>query len=284
MNSVAATVTVVLVLVCLLICPGAAVTIQSVEVPRYVKFGSEFVNFSCEFVHGPLDEQLIIKWFHSDDRSPVLQWIPGIDSLDTSGILAGKVSIPEAKQLSKDFTNSLTSRSAFRVRRPGLELTGNYTCYVTSLANTDQRDEPLTVFVAPHQSKLYYNNERRMMVCHIQGLFPSPKVSLFMVSKRGELEEETEHLKRQDKVNENGTIDIVVMKYFSSAPSDHFECWAFLDVNNMILAKAHYYADQNSILDYDSIQTGSAATVQPGWIVHFTTLFTFYVYCIAFPR
>ncbi|XP_022653349.1 uncharacterized protein LOC111266234 isoform X1 [Varroa jacobsoni] len=230
----------------------SAVTIKDVQVPRYVENASASIDFTCEFVRGEMDENLVLRWVHSGDRSPVFTWIPEQDIFQVFGVFEGHVSVDEARKMSSTKSEDLTSKFGVRLRQPTTVHEGTYKCYVTSVANSDERDQQLIIYVNPRDTKLYYNIERHMMTCRIQGVYPVPKVILYRSSKKGDLIEETKYVKREDKKNEDGTYDIVVRKYIAQPPPERFECWTVLDVNYKVLAKAHYTPGEGSILENDS--------------------------------
>lgn len=253
----------------LVICSVAtsAATIKDVHIPRYVKNDSASIDLLCEFVRGDMDKHLVLKWFHSGDSSPVFQWIPEMDLFEVSGVLTGHVDTANARKMSSTRSEDLTSRFGIRVDRPTTKHEGIYKCYVTSIANTDEREANVVVYVPPRETQLFYNEDRRMMTCRIQRVYPLPMVTLYRSTKKGDLVEETEFVKREDKANEDGTFDIFVRKYMSRAPPERFECWTSLDIDYKVLAKAHYLPTKQSV-----IESGVSADATGVYRINFTVL------------
>lgn len=88
------------------------------------------------------DLRLVVKWFFEDNLEPIYQWIPELNRRHTSGVLKDR--------LDMDFVvNTADAYSRFRALRipkPSTELSGKYTCLVTSLAGQDSREQFMTVF------------------------------------------------------------------------------------------------------------------------------------------
>ncbi|KAL1486886.1 hypothetical protein MTO96_046777, partial [Rhipicephalus appendiculatus] len=120
-----------------------AVTIRRLIVPRWVRNGTETpAVLDCEYVYNENDLKLVVKWFFNDGPEPVYQWIPEMRLREAFGVLQGRL----------DDTFSVNSRDvysqyrAIRILRPTWELSGKYTCMVTSLAGQDVRHQDMTIF------------------------------------------------------------------------------------------------------------------------------------------
>ncbi|XP_049271980.1 uncharacterized protein LOC119394942 [Rhipicephalus sanguineus] len=123
-----------------------AVIIRRLIVPRWVRNGSETpAVLDCEYVYNENDLKLVVKWFFNDGAEPVYQWIPEMGVREAFGVLRQRL----------DDTFSVNSRDAYsqyraiRILRPTWELSGKYTCVVTSLAGQDARHQHMTIFGNP---------------------------------------------------------------------------------------------------------------------------------------
>ncbi|KAL1414560.1 hypothetical protein MTO96_007347 [Rhipicephalus appendiculatus] len=116
------------------------VAIWKLSVPRWVPNGTEEpVLLDCEYVYNEHDVRLVVKWFFNDLLEPVYQWIPELNSRQASGILAGHLD-------DSSYTGPSQYR-ALRIIRPTTEMSGLYTCVVSSLAGIDSRQQSMMVYV-----------------------------------------------------------------------------------------------------------------------------------------
>ncbi|GFU20424.1 uncharacterized protein TNCV_2521901 [Trichonephila clavipes] len=124
-----------------------AVEIRRLSVPRWIQNGTEdFVVLDCEYVYNENDIRLVVKWFFEDYLEPVYQWIPELNNRYTSGVLRNRLDLDFAVN-----TKDAYSRfRALRIQKPSTELSGKYTCLVTSLAGQDSREQVMTVFGKSH--------------------------------------------------------------------------------------------------------------------------------------
>lgn len=111
----------------------------------------ESVILDCEYVYTQNDIRLVVKWFFEDDSEPVYQWIPELGVRHVAGILRGKLDL----KYSVNTVDAYSKYRALRIERPSTELSGKYTCLVTSLAGQDSRSQLMTVF---GESFLLFNN------------------------------------------------------------------------------------------------------------------------------
>ncbi|XP_077563686.1 uncharacterized protein LOC144179269 [Haemaphysalis longicornis] len=128
------------------------VAIWKLSVPRWVQNGTEEpILLDCEYVYNEHDVRLVVKWFFNDLLEPVYQWIPELNARQTSGILTGR--------LDDSFTVGGPRDSqyrALRIIRPTTELSGRYTCVVSSMAGQDSREQSMMVYVPAKNFTLTY--------------------------------------------------------------------------------------------------------------------------------
>ncbi|KAG0413010.1 hypothetical protein HPB47_009846 [Ixodes persulcatus] len=118
------------------------VAIWKLSVPRWVQNGTEDpVLLDCEYVYNENDVRLVVKWFFNDMLEPVYQWIPELNARQTSGILSGRLDDSFKVGGPKD-----SQYRALRIIRPTTELSGRYTCVVSSMAGHDSREQSMMVY------------------------------------------------------------------------------------------------------------------------------------------
>ncbi|GFU45837.1 ig-like domain-containing protein [Nephila pilipes] len=126
----------------------------------------------------------LVKWFFEDNLEPVYQWIPELNNRHTSGVLKNRLDLDFA-------VNPVDAYSRFRalrIQKPSTELSGKYTCLVSSLAGQDTREQVMTVFVPANEFELSYtelNDASVNVTCEAQGLFPPPVLKLYLGSSAG---------------------------------------------------------------------------------------------------
>lgn len=128
------------------------VAIWKLSVPRWVQNGTEEpVLLDCEYVYNEHDVRLVVKWFFNDLLEPVYQWIPELNARQTSGILTGRLDDSFTVGGPKD-----SHYRALRIIRPTTELSGRYTCVVSSMAGHDSRHQYMMVYVPAKNFTLTY--------------------------------------------------------------------------------------------------------------------------------
>lgn len=126
--------------------------IWKLSVPRWVQNGTEDpVLLDCEYVYNEHDVRLVVKWFFNNLSEPVYQWIPELNSRQTSGILTGRLDDSYTVGGPRD-----SQYRALRIIRPTTEMSGLYTCVVSSLAGTDSRKQSMMVYVPAKNFTLTY--------------------------------------------------------------------------------------------------------------------------------
>lgn len=117
--------------------------IKRLSVPRWVRNGTiESVVLDCEYIYNENDFRLVVKWFFENNLEPVYQWIPELNRRHTSGVLKDRLDMDFAINTADTYSRF----RALRIPKPSTELSGKYTCVVTSLAGQDSREQVMTVF------------------------------------------------------------------------------------------------------------------------------------------
>lgn len=100
------------------------------------------IVLDCEYIYNENDFRLVVKWFFEDNLEPVYQWIPELNKRHTSGVLKNRLDM----DFSVNTVDAYSRFRALRISKPSTELSGKYTCLVTSLAGQDSREQKMTVF------------------------------------------------------------------------------------------------------------------------------------------
>ncbi|XP_065291533.1 uncharacterized protein [Dermacentor albipictus] len=178
-------VTAILMLLCFVAIQSASgVQIVRLSVPTWVENGTEdSVLLDCEYAYTERDDsQLVVKWFLNDDPKPIYQWIPELETRHVSQRLKGR--------LNTDFTvtaNHFTKFRALNLLRPTTELSGRYSCHVTSHNSQDQKSQLMTVYARPKHFVFNFSRTAEesatTFVCEATGAFPLPTLSLFQLDE-----------------------------------------------------------------------------------------------------
>lgn len=128
------------------------VSITEIAVPPFVENGTiEPVILDCVYTYDANEDQhLVVKWFFNDDPKPIYQWIPDLNkrSYSKSKIFEGRIDRNYAILSSSkaDSTDKYTKFRALKINRPTTEMTGTYSCSVTSLQGQDTRSKDMIVY------------------------------------------------------------------------------------------------------------------------------------------
>ena len=132
--------------------PGfLCVEITDLVVPSVVESGSEpWVDLSCQFSYNESErKQLDIKWYFNENVTPFLQWIPSSGrkpQIIGDDPFGGRLELRKLNKRTrrKDGANHWSQN--VRVRRPTSELSGNYTCRVSTLEIDRTRRKNMIVY------------------------------------------------------------------------------------------------------------------------------------------
>ncbi|UYV71055.1 hypothetical protein LAZ67_8001558 [Cordylochernes scorpioides] len=120
------------------------VEIRRITVPRWVENGTkDSVILDCEYVYNENDLRLVVKWFFENNTEPIYQWIPELNTKHTHGLFKERVDL----NYSVNPVDAYSQFRALKIQPVSKELSGKYTCLVTSLAGQDSRSQHMTVFV-----------------------------------------------------------------------------------------------------------------------------------------
>ncbi|XP_065297066.1 uncharacterized protein [Dermacentor albipictus] len=274
-----------------------AVTIRRLLVPRWVQNGTETpAVLDCEYVYNENDLKLVVKWFFNDGPEPVYQWIPEMRLREAFGVLQGRLD----EAFSVNSRDVYSQYRAIRILRPTWELSGKYTCMVTSLAGQDVRHQDMTIFVptksfsfnyssstpgSAHQSRSHSAENALRLLCVARGTYPRPELSLFLIkgAKRRSADEAGFRTFTTTTVEE-GLFDVVLHADMPdsqvSSLADLFECILEIPHSNYALTRRMSIAHE---LTWGAYGSSGASCVPPMLSLYFVAL-TLSIYIVSMPH
>ncbi|XP_023941213.1 uncharacterized protein LOC112048076 [Bicyclus anynana] len=159
-----------------------AVKIVKVDVPETIQYGvQDAVVLDCDYTYGNDTSGLMVKWFFKTKTRLVYQWIATKKPQDM-GILRGRVDL--TYRASND---SLKMHRALRIVKPNTDISGDYTCVVSTFMEEDSRTKQMIVFVPETNFRLIQNktdDDTVNVICAADGAFPAPNLTLATPNRR----------------------------------------------------------------------------------------------------
>jgi len=118
---------------------------------------------------------LVVKWYKNSNPRPVYQWIAG-SSPQALGPLAGRLDLRYTIS-----PEPLRGHSALAFVSPTTELSGNYTCVVSTYLAEASASGTLLIYAPAHEFHFNLSRpsyRRVSTACVAQGLFPEPELRL----------------------------------------------------------------------------------------------------------
>ncbi|XP_041973338.1 uncharacterized protein LOC121729022 [Aricia agestis] len=154
--------------------------ITSVRIPEVLQHGSRApLTLDCDFVTDNVTG-LVVQWFRDGREHLVYQWIPP-NPPQALGILRDKLDLSY-----KASNNPHTWHRALRVRSPEPELTGNYTCVVSTFLAEDERTRPMTIFVPERRFDMVLDrlsDGYLNVICAAEGMYPAPELTIIAAGR-----------------------------------------------------------------------------------------------------
>ncbi|XP_072388428.1 uncharacterized protein [Diabrotica undecimpunctata] len=153
---------------------GSAVKITNIVVPSVTDTNRPVV-LDCDYTLDVDDGALVVKWYFNDGNL-VYQWISGHPPT-AIGILKGRLNI----NYKADPADPNKYHRALSIPNPTSELSGNYTCGVSTFKSEDVRSKQMIVLTQPQYFEI---KEKRLgprkfeISCEVKGVFPRPTLSL----------------------------------------------------------------------------------------------------------
>ncbi|KAL0884231.1 hypothetical protein ABMA27_016229 [Loxostege sticticalis] len=150
-----------------------SVRIINMRVPEVFQYGTlDSVTLDCDYVTDNVTG-LVVKWFYMDKSQPVYQWIPP-QKPQALGVLKNKLNLNY-----KVSHNPYTQHRALHILSPTPEMTGNYTCVVSTFLAEDQRTRPMTIFVPERRFDMIQDRLEDgylNIICSVEGVYPKPEL------------------------------------------------------------------------------------------------------------
>ncbi|XP_041973004.1 uncharacterized protein LOC121728789 [Aricia agestis] len=157
-----------------------SVRITSVRIPEVLQDGTRApLTLDCDFVTDNVTG-LVVQWFRDGREHLVYQWIPPRQP-QALGILRDKLDLSY-----KVSNNPYSWHRALRVVRPEPELTGNYTCVISTFLAEDERTRPMTIFVPEKKFDMVLDRLSDgflNVICAVEGVFPKPELTILAGSR-----------------------------------------------------------------------------------------------------
>lgn len=159
--------------------PRAALQITNFRVPAFVPSTlptgqtppdlAKPILFDCDYDYRPdEDARLTVKWFKNKEAEPFYQWLPELKVRHLADWIRPLVN----QSFVSDPHDPMKRYRSLLVRRLSMNLTGQYTCVVSSLANQDLRQASLVVYQPPRS----FTFEHRIYPAPA-GALPAPSAS-----------------------------------------------------------------------------------------------------------
>ncbi|XP_045534591.1 uncharacterized protein LOC106714705 [Papilio machaon] len=149
------------------------VNIRNIVVPTLVEVGTQSVVLDCQYSIDEMSPKvgLVMKWFFNGSSGLVYQWIPPMRP-QVIGLLKGKVDL--------DFKISddpLQAYRAIKIRNPTTDLSGNYTCVVSTFLEEDRQTRTMLVY-SPAQNFRFVQEKKYVflvtLICSAENMYPKP--------------------------------------------------------------------------------------------------------------
>ncbi|KAG8196119.1 hypothetical protein JTE90_007855 [Oedothorax gibbosus] len=222
------------------------VEIRRLSVPRWIQNGTEdSVVLDCDYAYNENDFRLVVKWFFQDNTEPVYQWIPALKKKHISETLKNRIDL----NFSVTTKHEYSRYRAIKILRPTTELSGKYTCVVTSFAGQDSKEQVMTVFVPANVFDLSYIETSYKTVnvsCETLNVFPFPNLKLYLRPSSTSAPQAVTDVKTYSTQKPSGAFDVVVHRTFlikelSKDSATVFECILELPGTNQHQSKRIAY-------------------------------------------
>ncbi|CAL4132134.1 unnamed protein product, partial [Meganyctiphanes norvegica] len=152
--------------------------VLSIEGPSVIVNGSvPLVVLDCDYdLASEQDKKgFVLKWYYNRQPFPVYQWIPPNEPQDLR-LLKGRLDKQYA--VSDD---EYKKHRALAIRNPTTDLSGEYTCWISSFESEDFKRKSIIVYSPVTEMSLTWSRLASgiiMINCNAGGIFPEPEVSI----------------------------------------------------------------------------------------------------------
>ncbi|KOX68272.1 hypothetical protein WN51_07624 [Melipona quadrifasciata] len=153
--------------------------IKNVNVPATVKAGdTDYVILDCDYdLENTPSKGLVVKWFFNTNEV-AYQWIYGREPL------AGDTTRKYIDLKYKASDDPYTKYRAMKLNKPGIDLTGEYTCVIFTFADEQSANAPMVVYSTEDKFDLLYrkktidDKDGVEITCKAEGLYPQPTLDI----------------------------------------------------------------------------------------------------------
>ncbi|XP_043265017.1 uncharacterized protein LOC122404826 isoform X1 [Colletes gigas] len=153
--------------------------IKNVDVPKTVKVGeADHVILDCDYdFENTPTKGLVVKWFFNVNEL-AYQWIYGRNPL--AGELMEKY--VDLKYEASD--DPYTKYRAMKLNKPGIDLTGDYRCVISTFADERSANASMVVYSTEEKFDLVYrkrtidDKDGVEISCMAEGLYPQPTLDI----------------------------------------------------------------------------------------------------------
>ncbi|XP_053980000.1 uncharacterized protein LOC128877064 isoform X1 [Hylaeus volcanicus] len=145
--------------------------IDAMNIPLVVRNSTGPIDLSCVYYVGSEENGLVIKWYHNMDQ--IYQWIPPMPPQD-AGVINGFVEYPEQDP---------NSRSVIRLKTITLEMSGEYSCTISTFQESDTMRSRMIVYVPETDATIHvssFNETHLNLTCVASGAHPRPILKLYI--------------------------------------------------------------------------------------------------------
>ncbi|XP_076167283.1 uncharacterized protein LOC143146674 isoform X1 [Ptiloglossa arizonensis] len=182
--------------------------IKSVNVPRMVKAGdADYVILDCDYdLQNTSSKGLVVKWFFNVNEL-AYQWIYGRDPL------AGELTTKYVDLKYEASDDPYTKYRAMKLNKPGIDLTGDYRCVISTFADERFANASMLVYSTEEKFDLVYrkkiidDKDGVEITCMAEGLYPKPTLD---ISIEGVPEKQT--VRPTVTLRDDGLYDILSRK------------------------------------------------------------------------
>ena len=152
--------------------------LESLTVPSLVQNGTvPHIILDCPYSLKPGERDgMVLKWYLNSRTVPIYQWIPPSHPQGL-GAMRGRIDLDF--EISSD---PYTRHRALYIYNPTVEMSGEYTCKVSTLENEVSVTSRMVVYTPPRRMLVQHQRTSSNSVnltCYVDHAFPRPTVALY---------------------------------------------------------------------------------------------------------
>lgn len=220
---------------------STTLSITELKVPESIKSGStDEIVLDCNYEVSADEHSVVVKWFYNGQVDQIYQWIPGYQK---HGYPMGK--LKDRIDINYHPDNETETYRAIKIKNITPDLSGNYTCKVSSDLNEDYKTKQLIIYhPADDGLHTFLMENESLIVCSASGLYPKPTLELF-VSEGNETIDENDIIEEID-IDSKGFFNITKSLYFNFSSSVTFTCELSIPGTNYSESQNVEYYFENS--------------------------------------